>query len=618
MALGQAILCLFYLGGFCLGFSSLGTFILRRLRVTLRPASAYVLVSIAVGLVFTEIYLFLIQFTQHLRLASGILVALLCCLLVLEWKSVWRPVRFTLAQIVPAEPLDRFLLLLIGIAVSVEFLVAMAPLTGSDAMHYHFTVQKAILEHGFHPMFSNIHSFLCGQHHLLILLGLALGSERLAMGFIFLGGVLTAASMAFLISRWASNRIVALFSLLFLLTPVVFWQISTSGSPDIFMAVLTCAVVIVLCQEENRLRWQNIVLAGLLAGGIAGAKYTGCIIAAAFALAIWLEFRSTAAMLLFAGGSLISGVWPYLRNMLWTRNPLFPFLSAKLSPELVTAYAMANLANDTGASPGHALSQLFPFVFLAAVQERSPGFWDFFGPVVLALSPLILLAYRNTRTWRVPVLVWFTSGLGIFFASGLPRFLLPLFPIGLACVAAGLEVISERKWRVARAVTAGLVFVMCSAGAAGLVMYSEIPLLVTMGITSPTSYLRQKAPDYVIAEAINQSVVGEQPRRRTLVFLRHMYYLDILYLNGDPGTSFEIDPSQLQTSEEWKDFFKRKEIGYVVRSPDYPPAIRKPFFEMEQSGELMPLTQMEVDSIQGNRIDQKRSSTQVVIFRVRQ
>src|SRR5205814_9500622 len=52
--------------------------------------------------------------------------------------------------------------------------------------------------------------------YLLILLGLALGSEQLALGFIFLGGILTAASLACLASRWAPYEIVTGFVLIFL------------------------------------------------------------------------------------------------------------------------------------------------------------------------------------------------------------------------------------------------------------------------------------------------------------------------------------------------------------------------------------------------------------------
>jgi hypothetical protein len=76
-------------------------------------------------------------------------------------------------------------------------------------------------------------------------------------------------------------------------------------------------------------------------------------------------------------------------------------------------------------SPGEQRRGLFdsrasatvPFLFFAAMQKHSPGFWDFFGPAVLALAPLLLFVIRNARAWRVALLVWFCSSLGIFFPS---------------------------------------------------------------------------------------------------------------------------------------------------------------------------------------------------------
>src|SRR5260370_3218765 len=112
----------------------------------------------------------------------------------------------------------------------------MAPLAGSDAMHYHFTVQRLILEQGFHPFFSNSHSFLCGEHHPLILLGLSLGSEKLALGFIFLGSVLSAAVLASLAARWGSEQMVLGITLLLLLIPFVFSQMSSSGAAATYIA----------------------------------------------------------------------------------------------------------------------------------------------------------------------------------------------------------------------------------------------------------------------------------------------------------------------------------------------------------------------------------------------
>jgi hypothetical protein len=508
-------------------------------------------------------------------------------------------------------------MVLIAIVACVEFLVAMAPVTGSDALHYHFTVQRHILEQGFHPIFSNSHSFLCGQHHLLILFGLSLGSEHLAMGFLFLGGILTVASFACLASQWASDRIVGAFSLLFLLTPVVFWQISASGSPDIFMAFLACTAAVALTQEESGRRKQQVILAGFLVGGVAGAKYTGCVIAAAFAATVALELRSISQLLLFILASLPSGMWPYLRNAVWTGNPVFPFLSARLSPHLATNYAVANLASDTGAASTHHVSQLIPFVFLAAAQKNSAGLWDFFGPIVLALAPLMLLAFRNTRSWRMLASVWFLSSLGIFFTSGLPRFLLPVFPIALSCGAAGLEAALRQKWAIAGRTAIVLLIATGLVGAVGLAMYAQRPVLAAIGVLNKTKYLEQSAQDYEVVEAMNRLLGSQGNQEKALVFVRHLYYLNVPYVNGDPGTSFEVDPEHLRRREEWNAFFVKKDIGYVVRSPNYPAAVAEPLAQMERNGDLVPIAGAEVENFQGKRIDEKHMTSQVVVLRVR-
>jgi hypothetical protein len=278
---------------------------------------------------------------------------------------------------------------------------------------------------------------------------------------------------------------------------------------------------------------------------------------------------------------------------------------------------VTNLANATSAPFKHDPSQLIPFVFLAAVQKNNPGFWDFFGPVVLALAPLMLLAFKNTRAWRIPILVWLFSSLGIFFASGLPRFLLPLFPIALACVAAGMEAARQQKWTVAHRVSIGLLAVMLLVGAAGLTMFCQKPVLTAIGAFNKITYLEQSTQDYQIVEVINRILTAEGNQQRTLVFVRHLYYLDIPYLNGNPDTSFEVDLERLRTVQAWRAFFEKKDIGFVVRSPDYPSAIAEPLNEMEKNEELIPFARTEVQNFQGKRIDQKRTTVPVVILRVR-
>lgn len=617
MALTQAALTLLVLCGFSLSFSAVGNVILRQLEFQMPAEGEHLLVSIAVGLLVTELLLFLIQTTQHIRAGCFALAALLTAFLLWEWRAIWVNLRNVFARISKRTAGGKLLLAaIIGVSF-VEFLMSQAPLTGSDALHYHFTVQKNILEYGFHPLFSNSHSFLCGQHHSLILFGLALGSERLALGFIFLGGVLTAAALACLVSQWASDEVASVMCLLFLLTPVVFWQISISGSPDIFMAFLACAATMTLCRGRHML--SQVAIAGFLAGGIAGAKYTGCLIAAVFLAAVALELKSVAQCFLFVVGSLLSGVWPYLRNLVWTGDPVFPLLSTRLAPHLATPYALNALAADTGAATQHGFVHLLPFLLFAGTRpDASPGLWEFFGPLVLALAPLIALAFRNTLTWRIPLVVWLLSGIGIFYFSGLPRFLLPVFPLALSCVAAGWEAARLRHLKIAQAVLIGLVAILGAGGLAGLSIYSARPILAATGIMSKSQYLEQSSPDYQVVEAINHVLAGQDRRLRTLLFVRHLYYLDIPYLNGDPSTSFQVDPERLKTPEDWKSVFQQEGIGFVVRSPDYPESIAAPLLQMEHTGDLIRVAAAEVQNFGGNRISGTQMTIPVVVLKVRQ
>ena len=87
------------------------------------------------------------------------------------------------------------LVLAISVVLTLEALMAMAPLTGSDALHYHFTAPSLWLQHGLAPLYGIVSSFGVGRAHMLIALGLALGSDHFSMGIIFLGGIFPAAAL---------------------------------------------------------------------------------------------------------------------------------------------------------------------------------------------------------------------------------------------------------------------------------------------------------------------------------------------------------------------------------------------------------------------------------------
>ena len=609
------VLSAFFL--FLVGQLCMGSWILRKLRVEFESLPEHFLVSVCSGVILTEIAVALVQWTQHIR-AGIFLVLLMSCLPAgVELPNLWRRAKRFVQGCLPFSPAERFVVWAIGVALSLEFLASLAPLTGSDALHYHFTAEQLILEQGFHPVFFLTHSFLCGQGHLLILVGLGLGSEALATSFIFLGGALAALALACLAARWVPRIYAMSFALLFLLTPLVFWQICSSGAPDIWMAPFTGAAVLAIARTRDDVTARHALLAGFLAGGVAGAKYTGCVIAAALAVAFLVEYRSARKELLFFVAALFAGIWPLARNRMWTGDPFFPVLVTRLFPERVNPYALGDLLADTGAASSHSLFQAIPFLFFSVKRSVAlPGFWEFYGPIVFALGPLALLAFRNTREWRVRTTVWLCAGLGIFLASGLTRFLLPLLPIAYSCAAAGVYYAGQKGWKHVQRLAIISITFACVLGIGGLTLYTAPELLATVGVEKRQRYLEEKAPEYQVSEAVNRVVSSTQVAGKTLVFIRHLYYLRVPYIVGNPATSWEVNPDVLQTAVEWRKFIHDEHIAYVVRAPSYPAIIAVPLKELEREGYLIPYVKSEVQDFQGMRIAGKRGPVEVVILRV--
>jgi hypothetical protein len=296
---------------------------------------------------------------------------------------------------------------------------------------------------------------------------------------------------------------------------------------------------------------------------------------------------------------------------------MFPFLAEALTPERVNSFTLASLRGYTGASQSGHFGQLLPFVFFAGMRQGSLGFWDFFGPIVFALAPLWIATFGNIHKWRLPAVVWCVSAIAVFYASGLPRFLLPIFPLALAFTAAGLDFSQQRGWKITNGFASGLVILLWIFGGAGLTMYSWKPVATALGIVREVNYLEERRPEYQEAEAINRVLASRNKGGRTLLFLRYMYSLDVPFLNGDPATSWMINPDRLRTPQDWKAFFQKEGITFVVRSPNYPEAIEAPLKEMEAKGDLIPMAHLVVQDFEGMRSEGKRAERPVIIFKVR-
>src|SRR6266567_4408356 len=287
MALIASLAVLFCTGDFCFLMAAFGQRVLRRARVDLENNGERILVSIAVGVIVFEAALAILLPLGYLKPSLLVVVLAIAVAGISEYRPILRGTATLLRSSLAGSRGERLLLAILALVLLFEGLAAMAPLTGSDALHYHFVSPLLVLRYGFHPDFFLSHSFLTGQGHLLILAGLAAGTDKLALALLFLGGVLAAAATACLARKWASRPWSWLAALVFLLSPVVFWQITAAGAPDIWMAFFTATAVLVIARARSNSQAVIAAIAGLLTGAVAGTKYTGCIVAASLLVAFF-------------------------------------------------------------------------------------------------------------------------------------------------------------------------------------------------------------------------------------------------------------------------------------------------------------------------------------------
>jgi hypothetical protein len=549
------------------------------------------------------------------------------------WRRAWMWMRsaFAGARHLVGPWFGGALAIAAAAFLALEGLLAMAPLTGSDAMHYHFTVPLLEEGHRLLPIYWLTHSFFIGQGHLLISLGLALGSERISLGLLYLGNVLAAGAVFALARQLMSVRSALVAALTFVATPLVFWQSTTSGSPDMWMAFFVALATLAAArgalasahesgrEESYSGRW--FVIAGYFAGAVAGGKYTGWVIPlvlVAYVLIARRTVRLAAGTLL---ASLASGTWPISRNWMWTGDPFFPFLTPWLAPKLANPYGLAAIKAVTSTEGfGRDLPHLLKFPFALVLRGDSYGLGQYVGPLVLAFAPLLVFAPWEKRAARLAGLFWAATFISILFLNQMGRFLLPVYPLALVLVFSGVAAAAERGWRLI-AVGCGAtvaLFLVFSAGADALYAKSFLP--VVLGAESQEAFLQQMAPDYRIDEFIESTIAPEMDRAeggRVMVFYRHLYYLRVPFVEGAPENSWLMNPAALRDPRAMLALLSRLDVRWVVKTDEYPEALRAVLTEMEREGKLTPIASADIENLTGaSRIYRQTEQVHVVVMRV--
>ena len=508
----------------------------------------------------------------------------------------------------------------IGISIiffaALEALLATAPLTGSDAMHYHFTGPLLQLGKPEHPILWLTHSFFLGLGHELIGLGLALGGDKLALFMIFMAGCLTAATLLQIARKLMSAEWALAAALVFLMSPMMFWQIGTAGSPDIWMGFYLLLAMLALEHVSGAATHRWILLAGIFSGAAAGIKYTGWIIPAVIVICVFWISRSIVWSTLCSITAVATGIFPLLRNFLWTGDPFFPFLGRWLGIIPPNPHALQLLQADIHAR-AYSAQPLAILHFLATLPLKGAdyGFGNYYGPIVLAFLPLLFFCdWRKPPAWIAGAL-WFSLLVTNALTTQMARFLLPAFPLALILVFSGAAEASRRSSRSVRvgcAATLAMFGIFCLGAD---VLYARDFLPVALGLENRELFLERMAPDFESAKFINSSLANREGN--ALIFIRHLFYVRVPYQNGNPDSSWAMNPDRVANPAALLQYLKGSDIRWVVKTDDYPPGLMDTFNECEKQGKLVPETQAEVREFTGNtRTLNNRKLVPIVLLRV--
>ncbi|MGE5663868.1 MAG: ArnT family glycosyltransferase [Deltaproteobacteria bacterium] len=406
------------------------------------------------------------------------LVAVLVAASAFGWRSLRTPVPPLDAGIRPDAPrpfLETMAIPLLAAVLAVDLALVLAPETGKDALIYHLAVPKEYLKRGgFFFLPGNVFANYPLLGEMAYIPALFLRGEVFAklLHFGALAGVL-AGMRSFSRRHVPENAFPWSGMLLFAAIPAVF-VVSHTANVDLFVVLYTLAALFAWANWTNEGRGGWLVLAGVFTGAALSCKYTALLLPFLGILGILLEARVRRATDREALGNLLRYLAPtavlgapfYLKNLVLTGNPFYPFLYGLFGGrgwDAEQARLYDALVEHLGMGRGWIDYLLLPWNVSLRAQADSPRFDGILGPAFLFALPFLFGVRRISAPLKAALafsLFWF-----LFWASSaqMTRYLLPVFPF--LAVAVGVALTSHRsrpgRWPyrlLAVIVTGGLAF----------------------------------------------------------------------------------------------------------------------------------------------------------------
>lgn len=435
---------------------------------------------------------------------------------------------------------ERALAIFILINLGIAFVFALTPPTGWDGLQYHLILPKLALEQGrFATPPDNLSLNNPALVEMLFLAAMGLKSDTAAQLIHWTFLVLTVGAVLMFAARYFTWRIGWLAAAFLVAVPSILLVSTYAYNDAALMLYVTGALFWTLRAIETQ-RARDFVLAGILAGGALGGKYTALF--APLALGALVLFQNkmptrrafTQAFLLGVAALLTGGVW-YVRNYFFVGNPIYPFVFGGLYWDAWRTAWYSRFGTGLWNEP----LQLLLVPWTATVQGFQGGAFDAtIGALLLAFLPFNLLKRDAARSKFVLRAMWFlVAVLFGFWLLGVAqskllwqtRLLFPAFPLLALFAAEGLERLAQISLpRFSAQRFAALVIAL----ALSLNLISNIlatihnrPLDVLVGVETRAEFLaRQLGAHYAMTQWVNANLPKDA--RVVMLWETRAYYLE--------------------------------------------------------------------------------------------
>ncbi|HFE67310.1 MAG TPA: phospholipid carrier-dependent glycosyltransferase, partial [Chloroflexi bacterium] len=371
---------------------------------------------------------------------------------------------------------SRLVTLYLAVTLGLALTLALLPPTAWDSLSYHLRGPWLYLQAGrIYPgvdVFSLNNPFLL---EMLFMMGMALRSDAVAQLVHFTFGLLLA-GMVYTITTRSLQLSSGWTAVLLLFATPMFMLLAPWAYNDLALAFVTLGSLYAYLQWRQTGNWRWLLLSGLFSGLALSFKYTSFILPLLIGLLIiWQYRRKPAAMLkpllLFGlSAAAVAIVW-YVKNWLFTGNPVYPFVFDGRFWDEYRTLAHRNPGSGIGFDPLAILKVPYTLTLgIADVSGDGPT-----GPLFLLFLPLLLLYGLSRLGRKAPVafhvLLLYASLhygfwlLGVIFSANLwqGRLMLPAFaalcPV-MAWILDDLSRFDHPQFSLRRFVNMALAFVI--------------------------------------------------------------------------------------------------------------------------------------------------------------